>query len=836
MDRKADKRNISNLYAHWSGVLLIFTVWVIVVVKNYYHHHPVIFKHFRLFFDVPLQKIQFNVFFPLIMDYLYAVLLLCLLVVISFALGRKLLQWMKLKIEDFWMEAIFSTGIGLGILSYLTLGLGFLGLLYRTVFWVLIIVFSVVGFFEIKRTLPEIRKNSQMVRAEDKRFTFPYKLIWAILGIMIFINLCMSLVPELFYDSLVQHLAVPNYYIIHHKILPLRYSLTSFYPLGVEMLYLIGMLLKDEMLAKLIHFSCGILTLIAIYHFCKRYFNRLIGLISCVIFYTIPIVSINSWATGNDVGLTFIFMLSLWAMLEFFNKEQDQKKWLFLSAILAGFCMGIKYTALFSVAGLMSFAFLYNTFGKKTPFFKSVKMVLIYGLIVLAVASPWLIKNFIHIRNPFFPFFCKFSGMEYLQDRGNVTSLYYGPLFRFSTVGEILKVPWFFTMKGRDSLHFIGPLFLLLVPLFFLVKKKGKTTWQLFNFSLLAYFFFLLAARQPRYLMPAFPAISIIAAYGLIKVIDNVPKYIGRAMVIGVSLVLMTNLYFILSITRLNYSPFKVLTGLESRDDYLSYTRPGVYPNPAYLAIKHINENLDNSVKVLFIGDEKVLYIKKDFVFSGVSNKNLIVEWCKQAKNGKNLYDIFEKENITHILINLREGIRLHGYGSIFYWKNDDLKVFNQFWDKYVKQIYVSDNNVFLYEIMSEEEANQPHKPPFNLLETLHRINYKRESLLQIFMENKMWDYAINEYRGYGRFGYNVYPQLGYLYSRKGDYPEAIKMYQIAVRKDLKFAQGYVSLAQLHSALGEKEKAVQAIKKALKIDPQNRSYQAILNKLEMEKP
>ena len=833
-NKQIDKRNISGLlYGHWSIVLLIFTVWVIIVATNYYHYHPIILKQLKLFFNLPLQEIQFSVFFSLIMSYLFNVLLLGLLLVISFALGRKILRWMKVEMKDFWMGTLFSIGIGLGILSYLTFGLGFLGLLYRWFFWALVIIFSAAGFFEVKRMFQEIGKNPQIIKSENKKFALSYKAVWVLLGILIFINLCMSFVPELFYDSLYHHLGIPNYYIIKHKILPLRYVIASFYPPGMEMLYLMAMLLSGDILAKLIHFSCGILTLIAIYHFCKKYFNRLIGLISCAIFYTVPIVSINSWATGNDVCLAFIFMLSLWAMIEFFNKDQHQKKWLFLSAILAGFCMSIKYPALFSVLGLMSFAFLYDVFGKKSSLSKSLKMILIYGLIALAVTSPWLIRNFVYIKNPFFPFFCKLSGGEYLQIRQGA-SIFYDTLHTFGKISEVLTSPWFLTMKGYDSLHFVGPLFLLLIPLFFFIKRKEKIAWHLFNFSLLAYFFFLLATKKPRYLMPAFPAMSIIAAYGLITVMNNMPRYIGRTIVVGFSFVLMTNIYSILSIIHFNYSPFKVLTGIESRDDYLSYSHPGVYPYPAYSVFKYVNERLPVSSKILVIGDEKVYYIKRDFVFNAHSNKNLIIEWCKQAKNPENLYNNLKKEKISHLLINLREGMRLHH--TFFYWKNDDLKVFNQFWDKYVKKIYVSDNNVFLYEVMSEEEVSIPHQPPFNFLAELHKQNYKQESLLKIFMKNEMWDYAINEYKFYARFGQNVYSQLGYLYFRKGDYREAIRMYRRAVEKDPNFAQGYASLAQLYGALGEEEKAIQAIKEALRIDPQNRSYQTIFNELGMGKP
>jgi hypothetical protein len=97
-----------------------------------------------------------------------------------------------------------------------------------------------------------------------------------------------------------------------------------------------------------------------------------------------------------------------------------------------------------------------------------------------------------------------------------------------------------------------------------------------------------------------------------------------------------------------------------------------------------------------------------------VYNKTPLIEWIKQAKSADGLYAKLREEKITHILFNLPEAVRLSGF-NIFYWNAEKQGIFSQFWQKYVREIHRHEW-IFLYEIMSPEEASKPHVAPQNFI------------------------------------------------------------------------------------------------------------------------
>ncbi|MCD5390694.1 hypothetical protein LR007_02375 [candidate division NPL-UPA2 bacterium] len=105
------------------------------------------------------------------------------------------------------------------------------------------------------------------------------------LGATAAIALIGALTPPLNYDTLSYHLGVPKIYIRNHRIMYLPHQVYSNFPFTLQMLYTLSLLLKGDILAKLIHLSFGLLTVGAIYCFSRRYFSQKIALLAAAIFY-----------------------------------------------------------------------------------------------------------------------------------------------------------------------------------------------------------------------------------------------------------------------------------------------------------------------------------------------------------------------------------------------------------------------------------------------------------------------------------------------------------------------------------------------------------------------
>jgi len=862
LQNKGKQKSERKILGHWTILLSIFAIWVYIVSKNYYHLNPIRLNSLGALFQWRIGQMTPQRLI-LLLDYLFSLGLMFMVAVVAYFLGKKFLQWLKIDFEFLLEETVFSIGLGFGVLAYITLFLGLLGLLYTSLFYGLLGIIFILAIIDMLGSGKQIL-NPGLTNPSKSEFTFDYLPIWILLGSFVLLNFIMSFTPELFYDSLAYHLGVPNYYVIKHRICETPYNLASYYPFNTEMLYTLALLLKEEGLPKLLHFSSGILCLVAIFSFCKRYFSNFVGIVACATFYSIPLLAMNSWVAGNDVALSYFFILSMYALINYFSSESlsakgtndtKKSKWFILSAIFSGIAMGSKYSGIFVLFGILTLIVSYEYFKMKKRFPEIAKQILVFSGIVFVILSPWLIRNMIYTGNPIYPFLYKWLGGKNLIVYSN--NIIIPTRLESLKLKEFFMSPWNLTIKGQDSMTFIGPMFLLFIPLVFFIKKKSLINY-LILFFIFAYIPWGMATFKSRYLLPALPALSIVIAWSLVNFVKWIPKYLGRLVPVIFAIFMGTNLYSVLMIMHFCYNPFNVLTGLETRDHYLSLTRPG-YPYPSYETFKYINENLPQDVKIMIIGEAKVHYLKRDFLYNDVHNFTPVVEWTKMSKNSDELYKKLKEEKITHILINIFETTRTLCY-SYLNWNEEEIKIFDQFWQEYVEEIHTGYYGVHLLRILSPEESLKPHSAPRDYLYDLFYqqkadeikkekveeqiIAYKnileknpeaipvREKLGEIYLQKSMWDEAVEQYQELLRLGLNVYPQLGYLYAQKKNYDSAIDMFQRALKINPGSAEVHRNLSIVYLYKGDRKRAIDEIEKAIEIDPGKEEYQNILKNIE----
>lgn len=175
-------------------------------------------------------------------------------------------------------------------------------------------------------------------------------------------------------------------------------------PKLVEMLYVSALTFDSETLAKIIQFSFGILTSLALYKLSRKFFNATVSLIAVVIFYSNLVVAWESITAYADLARTFFEVLGLWAFINWIEKQK--KKYFFISAIMIGFAVTTKLLAVATSAIFMILIVIYH-FQRKEKFTKQIMRALSYLFIVLLIPIPWFIFSFINTGNPFYPFFTK---------------------------------------------------------------------------------------------------------------------------------------------------------------------------------------------------------------------------------------------------------------------------------------------------------------------------------------------------------------------------------------------------------------------------------------------
>lgn len=768
---KIKKENITNIQQETLQskipdifIYLFLGLWFYIVISNYYKIYPLQINLINWFFSYDRNLFSFSSLFKVWIDYFLCFFVLFLILIAGYSIGKLLLN--KLNI-GFIENIFFSTGLGLGCLSIITFFVGISGFLYKSIILSIILFFD---FFGIYLFLKERKKIKQQKKSEQKyNYTLIEKICILIIIISGFINLLGCLVPETFFDSQFYHLGIPTYWIQNHKIISIPYIHQSNYPFNIQLLYTISLILKNDIVAQLLHFSFEFFIIFGMIILSKKYFSRKIGIISAMIYCTVPNVNVVSWKTAIEIGLGFFEFLSVFSLINYyFDKQNDKRKisWLILSGVFCGFALGGKYTSISCLISLFFAVFLKNVFDKvKIKFI--LKEIFILTVCSLIIFSPWLIKNYINKKNPFFPFSWKGNKFIYLQVREGkfpIGDPAYFPL----NPENILTIPWNLTMNKKLKLgtkelgvtvqeSYPGGVLLLLLPFVFLFHKRISPVIKLLIFYLSVYIILWIGLGKAylRYFVPGISILSLIFGYFLLYA--DIKFYIKNLLIGIVIFMCFTNIFYTMYIQKLIRDPLNVILGIETPDEYLSTQRPS-YPNPYYPAVKWINNNLSQNTKILILGDTRSAFLKRNFVVNGPGELSPIVELCSKSKDCDQLYEKLKQEGITHILLNVPEARRLAGY-KLFYFEPKDFKIFIDFWNKYIKEIYrdIADislpekdiysikkqvpdwwkgyssdihNYIYLYEILSSEQANKIHSVPYNFFLEPHFYDSERQKIL----------------------------------------------------------------------------------------------------------
>src|SRR5262249_52314957 len=150
---------------------------------------------------------------------------------------------------------VFSAGLGFFVISTATLLLGFLRLWYAGIFLSLLIAATVVFLLQEWRTLhwPPAIPSFTLVR---DWWTYIAVALLVVAGAIIFVG---DISPEIFFDSLVYHLAIPNLYLLNHRIYQEPHFPLAGLIMNVQMFWGFALSVSNELTVKLLHGAAALL-------------------------------------------------------------------------------------------------------------------------------------------------------------------------------------------------------------------------------------------------------------------------------------------------------------------------------------------------------------------------------------------------------------------------------------------------------------------------------------------------------------------------------------------------------------------------------------------------
>lgn len=427
-------------------------------------------------------------------------------------------------------------------------------------------------------------------------------------------DVLLCLTPPIARDALIHHLAIPKLWINYGGFYDTPWAAYSYYPMNLELLYLISLYFGNDIIPNLIHLGFGIGTALIIFFYLKSRFNQIAGLLGTLIFISTPVISKLSTMAYVDLGMVFFITASVLSFIRWRDSKYDQSRWLLISAIAMGLALGTKYSSLvpwFFVT--LAIVFIYSRDTGNSG--KALKYGLIYFIVSLAVFSPWLVKNFILTGNPFYPLF---PGIFNRVDDGNANALalVHGHASLFKTRGmlfgeslwEILLIPIRVFFQGQDHSprYFDGvlnPILIVFVPFAFMKKdmKVEKLFFLYFSIFILLVALFLDQIRI-RYILPVIPFLVILSVVGIINIYVWLKEFksgillrIGLSGLVIIVLVLLSLNVIYIHKYFLKIDPLSYLTKRETRDDFIA-RHDGSYP-----AIMYVNRNTPKDSRIRLI-------------------------------------------------------------------------------------------------------------------------------------------------------------------------------------------------------------------------------------------
>lgn len=515
----------------------------------------------------------------------------------------------------------------------------------------------------------------------------------------------LSCVPPVAKDELVHHLAVPKLYLKHGGMYEIPFMSFSYYPMNLQLLYLIPLHFGNDIIPKFIHFTFAVLTAWLLFGYLKKRAGDVYAWLGVLFFLSIPIIVKLSISAYVDLGVLFFSFASLLLLFKW-RETGFKKRFLILSGVMAGLATGTKYNAIVATVLLTLFVPLIYTRRGNGKFFRSALYGILFLSVALLVFSPWMARNYAWKKNPIYPLYeHKFNPQksptsEKDQTEGGSVNTGLGVFviregIYHETWWEIALVPFRVFFQGQDGSpkHFDGKLnpFLLLFSLFAFWRMRDEqeevVKEKKIMLAFVALFFavaFFTSDFRIRYIAPTIPLMVILSISG----IKRIRKAIGmirnpKSRSIALAFLLLTLCSALAYNGRYVVSQFKELeplgyiTGAVSREEYLERHRP------EYAALRFVNHDLPEDAKVMliFLGN-RGYYCDRDYVYRDEALGSVF----QGFDTGGEMHSKMKAMGVTHLLI----------YDPLFgQWVRDNIEdreriALKLFFANYVKLLYTN--------------------------------------------------------------------------------------------------------------------------------------------------
>lgn len=435
---------------------------------------------------------------------------------------------------------VFSTAVGLNVLSTYVLLVGLLGLLQSLLVFAVpvALVLAAAGWLRFRRPsepgrvgpksgrhAPALKRTVSSVTKEDvAEESLPLSPRWLWLAVpFVLLILLGGMLPPVDFDVREYHLQVPKEFYQQGRIGFLPHNVYGNMAMGTEMLSLLAMALSGDwwqgaLAGKTVIALFAPLTALGLLAAGRRFFSPTVGLLAALVYLSIPWVAYVSTAGLVEGAAACYLLLAVYAVLLWRDPQAASTGRLLLAGYLAGSAVATKYpAALFVLAPLTIWVAWANTNsepGRAGPmprrYAPALRRVGLFLLAAAVACSLWFGKNWALTGNPTYPLLYKvFGGTTWTPEKDRQWNRVHLP-HEFS-LGRLASD---LTRVGLSS-EWLSPLLVPLAALALVTRRNRRLLLALLAYS--AYVivvWWLFTHRIDRFWIPILPLVALMAGVG----------------------------------------------------------------------------------------------------------------------------------------------------------------------------------------------------------------------------------------------------------------------------------------------------------------------------------
>jgi len=550
-------------------------------------------------------------------------------------------------------RALARLSLGLTFWMACAFALSASGVLTRLSLWVVVglVLLASAGTRFGKGRVPAPESRSQTPCARPARADLVCAGTFIALLVPSFL---LALSPPVSWDANVYHLTLPKLFIANQGFRPVAFNVYSHWPLSIELLYALAMLVKSYLLAKLVHFGFALLTLYAIFLGCRELDRRAgswpAGWLAMAFFLANGVVAYELRVAYVDLAYAFFFLAAFLFMLRADDEKPSARTFLLLSGICCGVMAGIKLTGIAAavVIGALYLPRLLRAARARASGGEVASFALRFVLPTLVLWAPWILKAVWYTGNPVYPLLHDwFGGPDWSSALTAQLRAWHASIGMGRTLGDYLLLPLRVILLSEHGYeHFDGELgrfWIVLLPLALGFGLRRRLVRRCLGTAGLYFVLWSLSSQQLRFLIPILPLVAIAAAVTLVELWERLPGERARTAARWLSLVVAVALLVGIHSRNISGGYRTAVIYLRTGGELTHTAVPGVFA--------FINEALPPDARLLLLNTNAGFFCDREYLADSFFEASQIAEWLRPATSVAALRQRLEERGITHLLI-----------------------------------------------------------------------------------------------------------------------------------------------------------------------------------------